>query len=350
MKRSPKLTNDKCGKIVNARSKAEGSKWDTKIHPGSGMNYYDLRYKTGVAVVEDGHTVTEVCRMFGLSRSFVSKWSRIYFARKTANKWKEMENKPVKMTVFKSHTNRPKKIRRPVQNEIRDSVVKRRKKFPFEGAFRIKAATGVKASPTTINKVLRSEKLLDLPKTRCRGKTYGRFQRPWVMNLVQTDYKTWSRGIKSIWILDDCSRMILAHRIVSNSSAETVIDLLRDVIATYGAPKQILSDHGTEFYSVTGGKGASALDKFCEENGIRHVMGRVRHPETQGKMERTHRSAAEEVLAFGKIDTLEEAKETFARWVQYYNWERPHQALNYIAPGEYFMSMHSTNLEEICAF
>ncbi len=350
MKRSPKLSNSQCNEIINARSDAEGSKWDTKIHPGSGLNYYDLRYKVGVAVVEDGYTVTHACRKFVVSRNFVFKWSRVYLARKKKNERSRSKKNTVRMTVFKSRTNRPKCVRSPVQDKIAGAVIERRNMYPFEGSFRIKAATGVSASPTTINKVLRRYELLDVPKPRHIGKTYGCFQRPWILGMVQTDYKTRAPGVKSIWIVDDCSRMILAHCFVSNSSAEVAVYLLSEVIGMYGIPKQILTGRGTEFYSVTSGKGTSALDKFCEEVGIEHIMGRVRHPETQGKIERTRRSAAEEMSVFGNIGTLGEAEKTIGRWIQYYNWERPHQALNYITPGEAFMSMYGADIEELSVF
>lgn len=344
------MTKTQRSEILDARIEAQGSKWDDKIHSGSGMCYYDLRYKVGVAINEDGHSITDVCCKFGVSRSFAFKWGKIYLARKEENKRKTSKHNLVTKDVFRSISNRPKTVICPVQDDIRDVVVKRRRKYPFEGSFRIKAATGIDASPTTINKVLRSENLMDIPKPRHVGKTYGRFQRPWTLELVQTDYKTWSFDVKSIWMLDDCSRMILAHRIVPNSSADIVIELLQEVIDKYGAPDQILSDHGAEFYSVTGGKGASKLDKFCKKMGIEHIMGRVRHPETQGKMERTHRSASEEIHVFGSMETLEEARKTFDNWVNYYNWDRPHQSLGYSTPGAVFTSMHNLNLEELSAF
>ena len=83
--------------------------------------------------------------------------------------------------------------------------------------------------------------------------------------------------------------------------------------------------------------------------GIDHIMGRVRHPETQGKMERTHRSASEEIYVFGSMETLEAATITFDKWVYYYNWERPHQSLDYSTSGAVFMSMHNLDIEVLSA-
>ena len=48
-------------------------------------------------------------------------------------------------------------------------------------------------------------------------------------------------------------------------------------------------------------------------------MGRVRHPQTQGKIERSHGTAVKELGNFGSMETVEEARGTVARWVKFYN-------------------------------
>lgn len=350
MARSPSSAKAQLDDIIAERKNAEGSNWDEKIHEPTGLTYYDLRYKVGEAVVRGKKTNKEAREMFHVSKGFVSEWSAVFRARDSINDCGGIRRNRVSKRVFRSISNRPKNVVGPVQDEIRAKVVARRKAFCFEGAFRIKAALGIDASPTTINKVLRSEGLMGSPEKRHVNKTYGRFQRPWCLKLVQTDYKTWTVGentFKSIWIMDDCTRFILAHRIVPNSSADVVIELLQEVIDAYGAPEQILSDHGSEFYSVSGGRGKSKLDRFCKDQGIEHIMGRVRHPQTQGKMERTHRSASEEVLTFGDLGTIDDARNAFSKWVQYYNWERPHYALNHTTPGAQFTSMYCLDFDEL---
>lgn len=349
MTRSPILRKTEVDDIIDERKDAGGSAWDTKIHPKSQLNYFDLRYRVGEAVVKDGYTIKEASKHFGVSTGFVSDWSRVFRARELRNKGGK-RSEYVKRDVFKSHSNRPHHVTHPIQDTIREDVIARRRKYGFEGAFRIKKAIGVSASPTTINKVLRFEGLMDEPKKRHVNKVYGRFQRPWSLKLFQTDWKTWNGDIKTIWFMDDCTRFILGFRVVDSSSADVVIELLEEVIENYGKPDQVLTDHGTEFYSVRGGEGRSKLDRFCKSHGIKHIMGRVRHPQTQGKMERTHRSASEEVLTFGSLDTLEEARSAFLKWIEYYNWDRPHQALDYSTPGAMFYSMMGVELNSIAAF
>lgn len=159
------------------------------------------------------------------------------------------------------------------------------------------------------------------------------------MTMVQIDYKTWPSGVKTLWILDDSSRAILGYLVSSVQSAEEVLALLESTFEFWGCyPEQILSDHGTEFYSVSQGKGASLLDKWCESKGISHIMGRVMHPQTQGKIERSHGTATHEIEYFGSMDTVEAARETVAAWVDYYNNRRPHQAFDDSYPMNEFIA------------
>jgi len=142
----------------------------------------------------------------------------------------------------------------------------------------------------------------------------------------------------SIWIVDDRSRFILSYHIGACTSAETAIDVISKTVAMFGAPRQLLTDHGTEFCSVRGGKGRSTLDKRCREHGTEHICPRVKHPRTDGKTERTHRSAKEEAPYFGNLDSLEEAKKTFGRWIDHHDLERPRKALGYEAPINAYLS------------
>lgn len=193
-------------------------------------------------------------------------------------------------------------------------------------------------SCTGIDDILRAEGLIRPGRMRNNG-YHGSIERSCSMTMVQIDYKTWPSGVRTLWIPDDSSRAILGYLVSSVQSAEEVLDLLESVFGFWGCyPEQILSDHGSEFYSVSGGKGASQLDRWCEKRGIRHIMGRVRHPRTQGKIERSHGTATHEILHFGGMGTVEEARETVAAWVDYYNNRRPHQALDDAYPMDEFIA------------
>lgn len=98
-----------------------------------------------------------------------------------------------------------------------------------------------------------------------------------------------------------------------------VIELLESTFEFWGLwSKQILSDHSSEFYSILGGKGNSKPDRWCAKHDIDYITGRVRHSQAQGKIERSHRSAETEMILFGNLDTLDEARVSIVKRVEFY--------------------------------
>lgn len=305
----------------------------------------DLRYRAGEMAVVYGWTVRAVADHLGMSVGWVQKWKGVFAARHWINRTKGRQ--VVSKTVFRSLSNRPRSCGCPVRDSIRRPVGSLRAKYPFLGSRKIKEMLGLEVSTTTIDRVIRDLGMMGEPGSRSRDKTFGRFERPNSIDMVQIDYKKWADGVNSIWILDDCSRFIMGHRVEATTSADDVLELLESTFTFWNLwPKQILSDHGSEFYSVASGKGRSKLDVWCLRHGIEHIMGRVNHPQTQGKIERSHGSAKMEIGAFGSTDSLSEARESIAAWVGFYNTERPHQALDYRTPLEHFMArLSEENME-----
>ena len=70
--------------------------------------------------------------------------------------------------------------------------------------------------------------------------------------------------------------------------------------------------------------------------GVRTIHGRRRHPQTQGKVERLHRTLNTESPVPLRQMTLAEAREVLPEVVRIYNWERPHKALGLWTPGEIY--------------
>ena len=68
--------------------------------------------------------------------------------------------------------------------------------------------------------------------------------------------------------------------------------------------------------------------------GVRVLHGRPRHPQTQGKEERFHRTFKAEVVNGFSFRDLAECQRAFDDWRPRYNHERPHDALDLATPGE----------------
>lgn len=83
--------------------------------------------------------------------------------------------------------------------------------------------------------------------------------------------------------------------------------------------------------------------QFIEHSPFRHVRGREHHPQTIGMVERFHESVKYEEVYLNDYRDPVEAAQALARYRWHYNWERPHQALDYGVPGEIYCARTKEN-------
>jgi len=157
--------------------------------------------------------------------------------------------------------------------------------------------------------------------------------------LWQTDF-TWFKVVHWGWyylctILDDYSRYILAWRLCTGMAAEQVKQTIGEAIRFTGVgdPKvwhcpRLLSDNGPCFVS-------KALREYLEQQGMGHTRGKPYHPMTQGKIERYHRSM-KNILLLEHYYSPSELEDQIAIFVDYYNNERYHEALNNLTPADVY--------------
>ena len=93
-------------------------------------------------------------------------------------------------------------------------------------------------------------------------------------------------------------------------------------------------DHGAQWWSSANGYGLTWLGVWLIEQGVHLHFGRVRHPQTQGKVERFHRTLAEALEHEGRPQTLAEWGPALERFQRVYNQQRPHEALGMQRPAQ----------------
>jgi len=129
-----------------------------------------------------------------------------------------------------------------------------------------------------------------------------------------------------IAFIDDHSRFIVHAEYFENATTENTLLAFSNAIAKYGKPEAILTDNGTQFTPARSESGP--FTQWCEERGIKHILGRVHHPQTNGKIERwfgTYKQEYDE-----RFSSLDE-------YVKFYNEERIHQGINYQKPAERYL-------------
>jgi hypothetical protein len=100
----------------------------------------------------------------------------------------------------------------------------------------------------------------------------------------------------------------------------------------YGLPQRILADNGPPWGTSSGG-GLTALEIRLIRLGIAVSHGRPYHPQTQGKIERSHRTIGAEVFGARRFPDLATCQRAFDGFRAAYNLDRPHAALDLAAPA-----------------
>jgi len=171
------------------------------------------------------------------------------------------------------------------------------------------------------------------------AKTWQRFERAHCNELWQMDFKGMGRGGPGYWplsILDDHSRYCLAFTPVARQTGKEVLNVLWQVFGDVGLPQVMLTDNGSCF-SGTWGFGISWLESQLWLLGVETRQGRPYHPQTQGKVERFHRTVEGSLKDRLRQPTPELAAPVYAQAVHVYNWERPHEALRMQVPGNVYV-------------
>ena len=136
-----------------------------------------------------------------------------------------------------------------------------------------------------------------------------------------------------VTVMDDYSRFILAWKLQRDMAADSLIDVVQEAVDATGMTEvpvedrtRLLSDNGPGYVS-------RAFQDYLHLVGIRHILAAPFHPETNGKLERYHRTIKQEVnqVPYEQPSQLERA---LADFVDYYNFRRYHKALGNVAPAD----------------
>ena len=167
-----------------------------------------------------------------------------------------------------------------------------------------------------------------------------------VNEMWQTDF-TYLKIIGWGWyylstILDDYSRYIIAWELCSTMKAEDVkvtLDLALDTarIKTGCKPK-LLSDNGPCYIG-------NELAEYLDEQGMKHIRGRPLHPQTQGKIERYHRTM-KNIIKLENYYSPDELRYRLTEFVEYYNHHRYHESLDNLTPADVYYGRKEKRLQE----
>jgi transposase InsO family protein len=192
-------------------------------------------------------------------------------------------------------------------------------------------------SPSTVTEILRRAGRLDAAEA-ARHRAFKRFERSAPNELWQMDFKghfalAGGDRCHALTVLDDHCRYNLGLRACADEQDATVREQLVGVFKRYGQPEAILADNGAPWGSAGAGESRmTSLGVWLMLHGIGLLHGRPRHPQTQGKDERFHRTLDVELLQHNRFANLAACQAAFDAWRVIYNEQRPHDALELDTP------------------
>ncbi len=223
-----------------------------------------------------------------------------------------------------------------VQKQVLELALERTELSPRELACHYTDAEGYFVSESSVYRILKAADLITSPAYILMSASDA-FQHPTtrVHEMWQTDF-TYFRILNWGWyylstVLDDFSRYILAWKLSPTMGATDVTETLDRALAFTGVDQvrvkhrpRLLSDNGPAYLS-------GELREYLSERRTAHTRGAPYHPQTQGKIERYHRTM-KNVVKLQHYYFPSELEAALKDFVAYYNNERYHESLDNVTP------------------
>lgn len=190
----------------------------------------------------------------------------------------------------------------------------------------IKFKSGMQLSHNKIHQVLLKHGLAkENENKKKRRKAWIRYERKHSLTAVHLDWHPGKVVKKDVCVvLDDSSRYILAGGEFDAATAENSINLVQEVLDEYSwirKIEQVITDRGSQFYANKKDKNdlsESSFESFLYEHEIKHIKARIKHPQTNGKVEKW----------YDLYEKLRSRFDSFADFVKWYNTIRFHESLD----------------------
>lgn len=192
---------------------------------------------------------------------------------------------------------------------------------------------------STIHRILVSEGLVQAEPAKRPHASLVRFEADLPNETWQADFTHWpladGTDAQVLTWIDDHSRMVMACRAYAPVRVEDVAALFLAACHEHGIPASTLTDNGSVFRTVPGsGQRHHRFEALLAQLGVEQKNGRPFHPQTQGKIERWHRTLKQWLAAQPLAAGLDELNGQLARFIRYYNHERRHSAIGRRTPWQ----------------
>lgn len=291
-----------------------------------------LRNRAIVTAIRGGEPVASAARRYGVSR----QWAHALAAR-----WRAEGDAGLLPRSRAART-----IRNRTDEDMVERIITLRDELDGQGldagaesiAARLERSGAAPPANSTIHRILvKAGRVVPEPRKRPKS-SLRRFEAGLPNELWQSDFTHWPLDASSdaliVSWLDDHSRFLLYVHAFDRVNNAVIEDTFHTACAAHGIPASALSDNGSEYTSRLLSADPSHFERTLAAMGVRFRHGRPGHPQTQGKIERYHRTLKQWLGGRPKATGLDALNGQLAEFMRVYNDERPHRALKRRTPAE----------------
>ena len=286
------------------------------------------RYDLVQELLDGQQPASVICAKYGVSRTCGYKWVGRFLAEGEAG--------------LADRLRRPHHSPAATAEATCEKVRALREQYPRWGSRKLHVLLdlGADEGPTerTVHRIIKRAGLVrPAPAPPSPGQ---RFERGAPNELWQLDFKSplWLctgggfERLQPLSVLDDHSRFALGLTALPNQQLGSLWPALWDIFGAYGLPDAVLTDNANGLFR-SHRDGVTGFTLRLWRLDIEHHHGRPYHPQTQGKIERWHRTIKEHVPT-RHYDGLPQVQAALDDFRHTYNHVRPHEALGQRPPRD----------------
>jgi putative transposase len=290
-----------------------------------------------LAVEKSGFKITEALKRLDIPRSTYYRWRSKLKREGLTGLY---DKKPTPKKQWNSITPRE-------EQKILDVAENEPEKSCREISYTITDTSFFSVSESTVYRLLKSKGLIRETKVDSFPAAKEYHSKPqyvneqWQTDATYLHVEGWG-WFYLISILDDFSRKIISWKVQDSMTADDFIEVLDDACDKAGLDRSdmpnLVSDRGPALIS-------DDLKEYLNGQDMHHILASPYHPQTNGKIERYHKSL-KSVIKLNVYSCPADLKVEVDKFINFYNQSRYHESLGNVTPDDVFYGRRERIIKE----